>query len=216
MPNTKCKEVPPTRPVVLAGFESILCAWDGSLEKWTASIVPGEFYIASSDEAITTVLGSCVAVCIRDKSLQLGGMNNFMLPDDTKESSAWMHGIAGLAMRHGAFAIETLINGLMKMGARRERLEVKLFGGGQVLKAAIDAGERNTSCAKRWLKTEGFILAAEDIGARVSRRIVYLPETGKVRIRHLGHVESLQIATHEQQHLEAVTRKPVDSDTELF
>ena len=83
-------------------------------------------------------------------------MNHFMLPEDTTQGkSTWLDAEAGLATRYGSFAMESLINGLLKLGARRERLEVKLFGGGHVLNAAIDVGDRNIEFARQWLRTEG-------------------------------------------------------------
>jgi chemotaxis protein CheD len=217
MLNTKLKEPLPERPPVVRGFESIHCGWDKAVEKWMAKILPGEFYITRSDEAITTVLGSCISACIRDTTLHIGGMNHFMLPEDTTQgSSAWLDDAAGLATRYGSYAMESLINGLLKMGAKRERLEVKLFGGGHVLKAATDVGDRNIAFARHWLRTEGYAVAAEDVGANVPRRVIYMPANGKVRVKHLRAVESQDVAQREQTYLKTVTKKPVTSDIELF
>jgi chemotaxis protein CheD len=205
------------RPGVLPGFEGIASGWDSRLGCWMAKILPGEFYITGANEAITTVLGSCISACIRDPGLQIGGMNHFMLPEDTTQGkSAWLDAKAGLATRYGSFAMESLINGLLKQGARRDRLEVKLFGGGHVLRAAIAVGDRNIEFARQWLRTEGFSIAAEDVGSDVPRRIVYVPATGKVQVKHLRAADSGDIAAREQQHLQSFAKKPVVSDIELF
>jgi chemotaxis protein CheD len=204
------------RPRIVAGFEGIASGWDNRLGCWVAKILPGEFYITGADEAITTVLGSCISACIRDPGLQIGGMNHFMLPEDTTQGkSAWLDAKAGLATRYGSFAMESLINGLLKQGARRERLEVKLFGGGHVLRAAIEVGDRNIEFARQWLRTEGFTIAAEDVGSDVPRRIIYFPATGKVQVKHLRAADSGDIARREQQHLQSFAQAPV-SDIELF
>jgi chemotaxis protein CheD len=204
------------KPAVVAGFESIARSWDASIGSWSAKILPGEFYITRSEEAITTVLGSCISACIRDPGVGVGGMNHFMLPEDTTQGkSAWLDG-AGLSTRYGSFAMESLINGLLKLGARRERLEVKLFGGGHVLKAAMDVGDRNIRFAHEWLATEGYRVVAEDVGDVLPRRVIYIPATGKVRVKHLRPVDSKEIAQREQQYLKVVAARPVENDIELF
>jgi chemotaxis protein CheD len=205
------------KAAVVPGFEGIARNWDNALSCWAAKILPGEFYITRADEAITTVLGSCISACIRDPGLGIGGMNHFMLPEDTTQGkSAWLDEAAGLATRYGSFAMESLINGLLKLGARRDKLEVKLFGGGHVLAAAMDVGDRNISFARHWLRTEGFAISAEDVGDVVPRRVIYLPTSGKVKVKHLRPVESRDIASREQQYLKTVVKKPVEADIELF
>jgi chemotaxis protein CheD len=205
------------RPQVVRGFEGIASGWDSRLGCWMAKVLPGEFYITGADEAITTVLGSCIAACIRDPVLQIGGMNHFMLPEDTTQGkSAWLDAKAGMATRYGSFAMESLINGLLKQGARRERLEVKLFGGGHVLRAAIEIGDRNIEFARQWLRTEGLGIAAEDVGGDVPRRIVYAPATGKVQVKHLRAVDGGDIAAREQQLMQSFAKKSPVRDIELF
>jgi chemotaxis protein CheD len=207
----------PERAKSVAGFEDIACAWDVSLSHWCAKILPGEFYITRTDEAITTVLGSCISACIRDPMVGVGGMNHFMLPEDTTQGkSTWLDEDAGLATRYGSFAMESLVNGLLKLGARRERLEVKLFGGGHILNVGIDVGERNIEFARRFLKTEGFTVVAEDVGLNVPRRVVYFPTSGKVRVKHLRTLDTREIAQREQQYLRKTVDKPATGEIELF
>lgn len=206
-----------TPPKPVPGFDGIQRNMDNSSGLWTAKILPGEFYITHSDEAITTVLGSCISACIRDPGLGIGGMNHFMLPEDTTQGkSSWLCEATGLATRYGSFAMESLVNGLIKLGARRSHMEAKLFGGGHVLNTGINVGEKNIEFARRWLKTEGFRVAAEDVGNVVPRRVIYVPRTGKVLVKHLRPIESQDIAKREQQYMKTVATKPVAGDIELF
>jgi chemotaxis protein CheD len=111
--------------------------------------------------------------------------------------------------------MESLINGMLKLGARRERLEVKLFGGGHILNVGMDVGDRNIDFARHWLKVEGYKVVAEDVGQTVPRRVVYFPCTGKVRVKHLRPLDSREIAQREQQYLRK-TAEPVAGEIELF
>jgi chemotaxis protein CheD len=206
------------RPDVSLGFAWQSRAWDTQLNCWAARIQPGEFYITSHHEAIVTVLGSCISACIRDPQRGIGGMNHFMLPADTTSgTSSWLDKATGLATRYGSYAMETLVNALLKMGASRSRLEVKLFGGGHVLNAGIDVGERNIEFAREWLHTEGFPIVAEDVGGNSPRRVVYFPSDGKVRVRHLRS-EDQAVATRERQYQGTVALQANVSgdDIELF
>jgi chemotaxis protein CheD len=206
-----------TKPDVSIGFAWQSRAWDQQLGCWAARIQPGEFYITSHHEAINTVLGSCISACIRDPQLGIGGMNHFMLPEDTTDGkSSWLDNATGLATRYGSYAMETLINALLKMGANRARLEVKLFGGGHVLNAGIAIGERNIEFARQWLRTEQLPIVAEDVGGTTPRRIIYFPADGKVRVRHLRPIEGQEIASRERQYLGTVAKQAVIGDIELF
>src|SRR5262245_58243890 len=117
----------PSAHAVVPGFEHIQQSFDSSIGQWAAKILPGEYYVTRGDEAITTVLGSCISACIRDPISGAGGMNHFMLPEDSggpQAGNKWLDPVAGLATRYGSHAMESLINGLLKLGSRRERLEV--------------------------------------------------------------------------------------------
>jgi chemotaxis protein CheD len=207
------RPAPPPNP----GFDGIQRSWDATSGRWSAKILPGEYYVTSQDESITTILGSCISACIRDRELRIGGMNHFMLPEDTSDGqSSWMDKATGLATRYGSFAMESLVNEILKRGGRRNRLEVKLFGGGKMLASMIDVGARNIAFARDWLKTEGFVVLAEDVGDTVPRRIVYTPADGKVMVRHLMSMESRAIATREQNYLSTFRKQPDGNDVELF
>lgn len=212
MPATVATTPPPN-----PGFETIQRSWDPTLGRWNAKILPGEYYVAVGDEAITTVLGSCISACIRDRDLRLGGMNHFMLPEDTSDGrSSWLDKATGLATRYGSFAMESLINALLKRGARRERLEVKLFGGGRMLANVTDVGRRNIAFARSWLEMEGLRIAAEDLGGTTPRKVIYTPSDGRVMVRYLRSMENRLIASREQDYLSTFGRKAETTDIELF
>jgi chemotaxis protein CheD len=204
-------------PAVAPGFEHVKRYWDPGCDRWSAKILPGEYFVTRSDEAITTVLGSCIAACIRDPAARIGGMNHFMLPEDSSPGkSSWIEGPGGLATRYGSYAMESLINELMKLGARRDRLEVKLFGGGRILSSMTDVGKKNITFAKDFLKLEGFKIAAEDVGDVYPRRVLYFPTTGVVMLKRLRALDVSAIAQRENNYLSSLAAKPAGDDVELF
>jgi len=211
--NQARSELPPAAK----GFEHVRRFWDPVCQRWSAKIMPGEFFVTSSDEAITTVLGSCISACMRDPIIGVGGMNHFMLPEDSSEGkSSWIDGPGGLATRYGSYAMESLINELMKLGARRDRFEVKLFGGGKILSSATDVGDKNIAFAKAFLKLEGFKIAAEDVGDVCPRRILYFPATGVVMLKRLQALDVGEIAKRETKYRSTLAAKSAADDVELF
>jgi len=205
------------QPAPNPGFEQIQRGWDSRVGKWIAKILPGEYYVAAGDEASTTVLGSCISACMRDREMGIGGMNHFMLPEDRTEGrSSWLCEETGMATRYGSFAMETLINDLLRRGAQRERMEVKLFGGGRMLTSMTDVGASNIAFARAWLAMEGLHIAAEDVGDTVPRRIIYTPVDGRVRVKRLKSMENRAIATREQNYLSSVRGRATGDDIELF
>jgi chemotaxis protein CheD len=208
-----------THPKTMAvpGFDAIKRYWDPSNACWMAKILPGEFYVTRAQEAVTTVLGSCISACIRDPQLGCGGMNHFMLPEEAAGSSGCWHAAdGGASTRFGSYAMESLVNELLKLGARRERLEVKLFGGGRILPTMTDVGMRNIDFAQSFLKIEGFKMAAGDVGGVFPRRIVYFPATGRVLLKHLRAIDCTVIATRETQYRIDLGATTAGNDVELF
>jgi chemotaxis protein CheD len=206
------------RPAAIAGFHSIHRFWDPATSRWTAKVLPGEFYVTRHDEAISTVLGSCISACISDRRLGVGGMNHFMLPEDSSggASDGWMDPATGLATRYGSHAMECLINELLKLGARREQFEIKLFGGGRILASMTDVGARNAAFVREYLKSEGLTVAAEDLGDIYPRRVIYFPESGRVRVRRLQPLEATAIAERERRYQGDLARQSGGGDVELF
>lgn len=217
MPAVHDKFATSERPLTLPGFEHVQRTWDPGHQRWSAKILPGEYFVTRSDEAIATVLGSCISACVRDPALRVGGMNHFMLPEDTTSGkSSWLDPQNGLATRYGSFAMESLINDLLKCGARKERLEVKLFGGGNILSALTDIGARNIEFARAFLRLEGLSISAEDVGDTFPRRVIYFPESGRVLVRRLRALDKQALADRESQHLATLRAKQTDNDVELF
>lgn len=177
-----------------------------------AKILPGEYYYTDRDMLIVTVLGSCVSACIRDRTTGLGGMNHFMLPDggDTGPVSA--------SMRYGTYAMEVLINDLLKRGARRDSLEAKVFGGGAVLRgfSAMNVGERNAAFVTSFLKTEKIPVLAEDLNDIYPRKVYFFPRTGKVLVKKLMQTHNDTLAKRELDYASRLKVTPVSGEIDLF
>ncbi|MFN9748878.1 MAG: chemoreceptor glutamine deamidase CheD [Burkholderiales bacterium] len=140
-------------------------------------ILPGEYYVSNEEILIMTTLGSCISACLWDRAAKVGGMNHFMLPDGD-----------GDCARYGSFAMELLINELLKLGASRSSLEAKVFGGGQVMKgmSAINIGERNTIFVMDYLKTERIPVVSKDVMEVYPRKVCFLPVSGKAMVKRLA------------------------------
>jgi chemotaxis protein CheD len=178
----------------------------------TRRILPGEYYVTGHDEVIATTLGSCVAVCMRDTQARAGGMNHFLLPEEHGSSEVEV----GLATRYGSYAMESLINDLLKRGARRERLEIKVFGGGHILSCQADVGARNIRFIHDFLQVENLQAVAEDLGDSFPRKVAYFPRTGVVRVKRLPPLESNLIARAERTYLSSIDASSQGGDVELF
>ncbi len=204
----------PAPPKALRGFADIDRYWDRRLSQHAAKIKPGEFYVTKCDEAIVTVLGSCVSACIRDPAVRIGGMNHFMLPFNKSEaSSSWND---GKATRYGTYAMEQLINEILKYGGEKKRLEVKVFGGGRVLATMTDIGAQNISFVREFLREEQLAILSEDLGDDYPRKVYYFPHTGKVRMMKLRTVNNDTIERRERAYQSDLEKKPVSGDVELF
>ena len=205
----------PEEPPVLPGFEQIQRFWEPDTQRWTVKILPGEYYVTRSDEAITTVLGSCISACIRDPMMRVGGMNHFMLPEDNSLRDQRMPVV--LATRYGSNAMESLINDVLKLGGLRERLEIKIFGGGRVLAHMTDIGARNIDFARNYLSTEGLRTNAQDVGGEQPRKVIYYPNDGRVRVRKLRPIENRGVSDREKLYFDSIRSRHDDGgDIELF
>lgn len=189
--------------------------FDREFEISAVKLLPGEYYVTSKNMVLTTVLGSCVSACVRDSTAGIGGMNHFMLPEDADPTSR----DTAAAMRYGAYAMEMLLNELFKAGARRERLEAKVFGGGAVLAnmPMLNIGERNAAFVLRYLQMEQVRIAAQDLRGRLPRRVNYFPETGRVTVRKLRQQDDALLVQHEEQELvQALLKQRGRNKVELF
>lgn len=188
--------------------------FDRTFNCTAVKILPGEYYATGRDLVIVTVLGSCVSACIRDPVLGIGGMNHFMLPHVTDDGPAKVSTPA----RYGSYAMEVLINNLIKLGAQRDRLEAKLFGGGNIIKGftVSNVGERNARFAVDYLRTERVPILAQDLLDEFPRKIYFFPATGRVLVRKLRSVHNNTIMQREREYETRMLHTPTGGDVELF
>lgn len=198
-------------------FEEVLAPtlyFDKHFQMQAAKILPGEYYATSRDMVLVTVLGSCVAACIRDRQSGVGGMNHFMLPESSQDAGSMI----GLPTRYGTYAMEMLINQVLKMGARRSNLEAKIFGGGNVLRGftVSNVGQKNSLFVKDFLALEHIPVVAEDLLDVYPRKVYYFPHTGRVLVRKLKSVHNNTIVDREKDYSARLRFSKVEGDVELF
>jgi len=151
--------------------------WDAHFHNDSVKVLPGEYFVYDEDLLITTTLGSCIAACLWDRERRIGGMNHFMLPEGSGDSG-----------RYGSYAMELLINELMKRGASRSTLEAMVFGGGAVIAGmnSINVGERNTKFVIDYLQTERIPIVSRDVMEIYPRKVCFLPASGKAMVKRLA------------------------------
>ena len=154
--------------------------YDAHFKNDAVKILPGEYFVHDEDMLIMTTLGSCIAACLWDRNARIGGMNHFMLPEAT--------GAGADSGRYGSYAMELLINELLKRGATRSTLEAKVFGGGQVISGmnTMNVGERNTGFVLDYLKTERIPVLSKDVLDVYPRKVCFLPASGKAMVKRLA------------------------------
>ena len=204
-------------PPVLPGFESINRYWDKFQQLPAAKILPGEYYVTRNNEVIATVLGSCVSACVRDPLLGIGGMNHFMLPLST-EGKGWggIDDVLSTATRYGNYAMEHMINDILKIGGSKKRLEAKIFGGGIIIENLSDVGKMNIAFVREYLDTENIPLASEDVGDIYPRKVLYIPRTGKVLVKRIRHLHNDTVVRRESEYQKEISYAPVAGEIELF
>lgn len=180
-----------------------------------AKISPGEYYYTDQDMVIVTVLGSCVSACIRDNNSGIGGMNHFMLPDS---ASVDKDSPVSASMRYGTYAMEVLINQLLRNGARRENLEAKIFGGGNVLESftTMNVGDRNAIFVRKFLKEENIRVLGEDLLDIYPRKVYYFPKTGRVLVKKLRQLHNDTLARREEEYARKLKTSSVGGEIDLF
>ena len=201
----------------IQGFNHVNRYLDNEHGVIAAKILPGEYYVTTENELITTVLGSCISACIRDKESGVGGMNHFMLPETSAEKMR--HGsdaMIGNAARYGNYAMEHLINTILSNGGKRKNLEVKIFGGGKIIPILTDVGARNIEFILDYIDQEGLSLLAKDLGDIYPRKVIYFPKTGKVGMKKIQDLHNDTIANRERQYSRNIKDLPVEGDVELF
>lgn len=201
--NTAAAQVaiPKTRKARLGSF------YDPILKTDVLKLLPAEWEVSSDELALATVLGSCVAACMYDPIAKIGGMNHFMLPDASPGDGS---------ARYGAHAMELLINGLLKDGASRQRLQAKVFGGGNVLPGmTIDPiGTRNATFVLEYLAAERIPILAQDLGGIQPRKVCFFVRTGRSLVKRLPAAG--EIARVERDYQNRLSKGPVAGSVELF
>jgi chemotaxis protein CheD len=206
-------QLPPSLP----GFERINRYWDTAQEMPAAKILPGEYYVTTSRELVTTVLGSCVSACVRDKVFGVGGMNHFMLPISA-DGKGWngSSDLLSTATRYGNYAMEHMINDILKHGGHKRHLEAKIFGGGRMMASLSDVGARNIEFVREYLDTEGIPIQNESVGDIYPRKVIYIPSTGKALVKRLKHLHNDTIVQRESDYQNEIAQQPVSGSIELF
>ncbi|HAS82527.1 MAG TPA: chemoreceptor glutamine deamidase CheD [Verrucomicrobia bacterium] len=214
----------PARPIKhlrLPEFQHMKSYWDPVQNIEVVRVLAGEFYVTHCSEMITTVLGSCVSACIRDAVKGIGGMNHFMLPAEKAQGreingNGVAHGLSADAA-YGSYAMERLINCILKYGGRRENLEIKIFGGGRIMGGMADVGLQNISFVRSYLRTDGLSAVVEDVGGDFPRRMAYFPATGKALVKKLRNIRNETIVQQESAYLADLRRVATQGgDVELF
>ncbi len=198
-----------------AGFVEHLASnryFDRKFAAEAVKVLPGEYFVTATNVLMVTVLGSCVSACIRDREKGIGGMNHFMLADAGEASAL------SASARYGTYAMEILINHLLKMGARRNNLEAKVFGGGRVMAtlSSSQVGERNARFVRTFLRTEGIPTAAEDLLDSYPRKVYFFPETGRVLVKKLLRMHNDTLIRREREYAARLAEAPVAGEIELF
>ena len=199
------------------GYEEVLSPnlyYDPNFEIEAVKILPGEYYVTSRDMALVTVLGSCVAACIYDKILGIGGMNHFMLPEGKRDGGDALSSSTYFGMN----AMEIIINELLKMGAKRDNLEAKIFGGGNVLRelAVKNVGQTNATFVVDYLHKESIKVAAQDLLDNYPRKIYYFPRSSRVLVKRLRGFHNNTIIEREQAYSSLLKMADMHGDIELF
>ena len=164
--------------------------FDNHFQHNAVKVLPGEYFVTNENVMLITVLGSCIAACLWDSRVGVGGMNHFMLPEgDSSDMSG----------RYGSYAMELLINEMMKLGARREFLQAKIFGGGRVISSFtnLNVGERNTEFVRDYLRTERIPVVSEDVLDIFPRKVVFFGTSGKAMVKRLADTQTDAIAAQE-------------------
>ncbi|BFT32338.1 chemoreceptor glutamine deamidase CheD [Alteromonas sp. D210916BOD_24] len=197
-------------------FEEPINYYDRRFKKDAIKILPGQYCVTSQDKILVTVLGSCVAACMFDPKLGIGGMNHFMLPDArevlTEDNSDFM------ATKYGVHAMEMLINDLVKAGADKKRIKAKVFGGGKVVPSIVqqNIGEINAKFVMEFLDTENIPTLASDLCNSYARKIYFFPLTGDVLMKRIHKLNNATIIERESIHRRELSERSISGSVDLF
>jgi chemotaxis protein CheD len=210
LPNGRVSRVDQLKAQARTPGEASFFYADHHFQYDAVKVLPGEYFVSGEEIVIMTVLGSCIAACLWDGRSRVGGMNHFMLPDgDTGDGSG----------RYGSFAMELLINEMLKLGARRETMQAKIFGGGQVMAGftTMNVGERNTQFVQDYLATERIPIVSQDVLDIHPRKVCFFPVTGKALVKRLAHSHPETLAVEERRgNAATVAKSNAGGSVDLF
>lgn len=188
--------------------------FDKNFNSQAVKLLPGEYYVTDKDMLLVTVRGSCVAACIRDCQSGIGGMNHFMLPEGGGDAGSPLNASA----RYGTYAMEILINQLLKLGARRSNLEAKVFGGGNVLDGltVANVGQRNADFVLKFLQIEKIRVVAQDLVDVFPRKVYFFPKDNKVMVKKLRNVRNTTVSQREKDYKLRLHKVDSGGEVELF
>ena len=203
LPSTSLNSTPRIEKLKAASRkpgEASFFFWDAHFKNDAVKVLPGEYFVHDEDLLITTTLGSCIAACIWDRDRRIGGMNHFMLPEGSGDSG-----------RYGSYAMELLINEMMKRGASRLTMEAKVFGGGAVISGmnSLNVGERNTKFVIDYLQTERIPIVSKDVMDIYPRKVCFLPGSGKAMVKRLAPTNAEALVAQDR----AAAQKAVPTTT---
>jgi chemotaxis protein CheD len=190
--------------------EPVARYFDKQFKVEAAKILPGQYHATSDDVVIVTVLGSCVSACLWDPVRRIGGMNHFMLPGAAG-------GAAVASANLGLYAMEVLINRMLKLGAERRRIVAKVFGGASVLEGmdALNVGTQNGTFVLEFLAEEGIPVVAQDLYDVCPRKVYFFAASGKVMVKRLGGLRNDTLERRERDYLASLKRGPA-GEVEIF
>lgn len=198
-------------------FELPINYYDKRFSKEAVKLLPGQYFATSQDKMLVTVLGSCVAACLFDPHTGVGGMNHFMLPTVNKLAGEFEQ-VQGMAAKYGVHAMEILINELVKLGAKKERLNAKVFGGGKVVPTFVqnDVGKFNAEFVMQFLEIEGIPIVASDLCDIYARKVYFFPSNGNVLMKRIYELNNATIIERESQHRWELSNQVPSGSIDLF
>jgi len=199
------------------GTEKTTRYWDRQREVYCVKILPGEYYYTGDREYIATTLGSCVSACVWDEKHKVGGMNHFMLPITEKEKDSVTWGsVPTDATRYGNYAMEFLINEILKHGGEKKEFKVKLFGGGKIIEGMGNVGQKNIDFVLQYIKTEGLRLISKDLGDIFPRKVLFNPVSGQAWVKKIKDTKSESLLAKERDYRQSIDTEPDSGEIDLF
>ncbi|TAK91883.1 MAG: chemoreceptor glutamine deamidase CheD [Burkholderiaceae bacterium] len=180
-----------------------------------AKILPGEYYASKRDMLLVTVLGSCVSACLWDARAKVGGMNHFMLPQLGDRETAE---VIDMPARYGVYAMEVLINQMLKLGAQKDQVRAKVFGGANVTEGFthLNVGGRNCAFVQDYLKQEGIAIIGSDLLDVWPRKVYFFTATGRVLVKKLRSLHNRTLMERERVYDKQLRQTRLEGEVELF